>query len=256
MKKTLTALLLTVLLTGCAVQTPHSAQADNNWQTLFNGTDLSGWQVKCLPADLDKTFWKVNDGAIECNSMGKPDHRYVWLLSEGKYDNFQLRLKFQIFRSSNGNSGVQFRSRYDDSDDAPNGGWLNGPQADIHPPTPFRTGLIYDETNGVQRWIWPSLKNWEIQPKQAPLVAHQTQLVYADNDPGAWNTMKIICDGMHIQTVVNGRLISDYDASGVLNDDNHKNHNVGTKGHLALQLHANDQLRIRFKDIQIRKISK
>lgn len=101
---------------------------------MFNGTDLSGWQVRCLPADQGKTFWQVSDGAIECNSMGKPDHRYVWLISEGEYDNFQLRLKFQVFHASNGNSGVQFRSRYDDSADAPNGGWLNGPQVDIHPP--------------------------------------------------------------------------------------------------------------------------
>jgi hypothetical protein len=256
MKKTLITLLFAALLTGCVEQTNRSPLADDGWTRLFNGTDLSGWRVKCLPADQDRTFWEVNDGAIECDSMGKPDHQYVWLMSEAEYDNFQLRLKFQVFRSSNGNSGVQFRSRYDDSDDAPNGGWLNGPQVDIHPPAPFRNGLIYDETQGVKRWIHPSLKDWNIQPDQAPAAVRDTKLKYADNDPDAWNTMEIICDGMNIQTFVNGRLISDYDATGVLDDQNHKTHNVGTTGHLALQLHANDQLRIRFKDIQIQEINK
>ena len=253
MKITLIPLFIVALLTGCIWQTHHMTSSQNEWTPLFNGTDLSGWQVRCLPTDQDKIFWQVSDGAIECNSMGKPNHRYVWLVSDGEYDNFQLRLKFQVFHSSKGNSGVQFRSRYDDSADAPNGGWLNGPQVDIHPPTPLRAGLIYDETQGVQRWIHPSLKDWKMEPDKAPLAAHQTQLNYADGDADAWNTMKIICEGMKIQTFVNIRLISDYDAAGVLDDDNHKNHNVGTKGHLALQLHADDELRIRFKDIEIRE---
>jgi hypothetical protein len=91
-----------------------------------------------------------------------------------------------------------------------------------------------------------------MEPDKAPPAAHHTRLNYADDDADAWNSMKIICDGMHIQTWVNGRLISDYDATGVLDDDNHTNHHVGTTGHLALQLHNNDQLRIRFKEIEIR----
>lgn len=250
--KPLIALFIVTFLTGCAEQTHRSSSNEDGWTSLFNGGDLSGWQVKCLAADQGKTFWKVNDSTIECNSMGRPDHHYVWLVSDGEYDNFHLRLKFQIFRSSNGNSGVQFRSRYDDSADAPNGGWLNGPQVDIHPPTPLRAGLIYDETQGVRRWIYPSLKDWRMEPDKAPPAAHHTRLNYADDDADAWNSMKIICDGMHIQTWVNGRLISDYDATGVLDDDNHTNHHVGTTGHLALQLHNNDQLRIRFKEIEIR----
>jgi hypothetical protein len=40
--------------------------------------------------------------------------------------------------ASPGNTAVQFRSRYDASATAPNGGWLDGPQVDIHPPAPFR----------------------------------------------------------------------------------------------------------------------
>ena len=224
---------------------------DEGWRSLFNGKDLSGWEVKCLPQDRERVFWKVNNGAIECNSIGEPKHNYVWLVTEKEFTNFEFRLKFQVFKFSKGNSGVQFRSRYDDSDSAPNGGWLNGPQIDIHPPMPFRTGLIYDETQGVRRWIHPSLKDSMIVVENAPPSAHYTELKYADNDPDAWNTLGLICDGMKIKTLINGRIISDYDATGILDDEVHRAHNVGTRGKFALQLHTNDELLIRFKDIEI-----
>jgi hypothetical protein len=221
------------------------------FENLFNGKNLDGWEVKCLSKDQNKTFWTVKNGAIECNSIDRPDHNYVWLINKNEYVDFDLQLKFQIFKSSNGNSGVQFRSRFDDSETARGGGWLSGPQADIHPPTPFRAGLIYDETDGVNRWIFPSMKNWEIGKKDVPKTALQTKLFYADNDPNAWNTMEISCRGMNIRTLVNGNLITDFDSTGILDDEIHLQKNVGTAGRIALQLHASDELHIRFKDIKI-----
>jgi len=251
MKIVLGTMLLPVLLIGCAEKVNNSGIAEDGWESLFNGKDLSGWEIKCLSKDREKAFWKANNGAIECNSLGMPEHDYVWLVTKKEYGNFELRLKFQIFRSSKGNSGVQFRSRYDDSASAPNGGWLNGPQVDIHPPMPLRTGLIYDETQGVRRWIYPSLENSQIVAEKAPQAAHETELKYADNAPDSWNTLRLICDGMKIQTYINGRNISDFDATGILDDELHRAHNVGTKGKIALQLHTKDELLIRFKAIQI-----
>jgi hypothetical protein len=158
-----------------------------------------------------------------------------------------------VFRESEGNSGVQFRSRYDDSDTARNGGWLSGPQADIHGPAAFRTGLIYDETVQVQRWIHPSLPDWQISPAQAPPSALQTRLVYFEDDPEAWNSMEIICVGMKVETRVNGNRVSDFDAAGILDDDVHGQRGSGVSGCIAFQLHSNDELKIRFKDILIQE---
>lgn len=224
------------------------------WTPLFNGKNLEGWTVKCLSADQGKEYWKVNDGTIECNSIGDGDHNYVWLATEEEFDDFHLKLKFQVFRSSDGNSGVQFRSRFDDSENARNGGWLNGPQADIHGPNPMRAGLIYDETENVRRWIFPSLPDWNITSDQAPPAALLTRFVYHEDDPEAWNTMEIICNGMLVQTIVNGNLVSDLRADGILNDDFHKSMNVGRKGCFALQLHQNDELLIRYKEILIKEL--
>jgi hypothetical protein len=233
-----------LLLAGCQQE---------EWESLFNGKNLEGWTIKCIPEDQGKEYWAVVDGAIECNSMGDKQHNYVWLASDREFRDFHLKLKFQVFRDCQGNSGVQFRSSYDSSDTARHGGWLNGPQADIHGPVPFRCGLIYDETESVRRWIHPSLPDWKIMEEQAPEQALETQLLYYEDDPKAWNEMEIICEDMHVITVVNGNQVSDFQGEGILNDHLHKIRHSGERGCLAFQLHSNDELRIRFKDINIKE---
>ena len=237
-------LLLILISSGCKKE---------EWESLFNGEDLEGWSVKCLPADQGKEYWTVTDGYIQCNSMGDKDHNYVWLVSDREFADFHLRLKFQLFRESGGNSGVQFRSWYDDSDSAAYGGWLNGPQADIHGPDPYRTGLIYDETDGVRRWIFPSLPDWNISPEEAPRSALETSLVYFEDDQEAWNEMEIICREMMVETRVNGNIVAEFNGEGILNDDVHQLRKSGKIGCIAFQLHMNDELKIRFKDIYIKE---
>ncbi|TNF41389.1 MAG: DUF1080 domain-containing protein [Bacteroidetes bacterium] len=250
-------LFITLILISSLVIAQKNKPNDNKnkgWEELFNGKDLNGWEIDCRPRDKDKTFWSVQNGFIECNSLGNPDHDYVWLLNKNEYSDFHLKLKFQVFKSSAGNSGVQFRSRYDSSEKARNGGWLNGPQADIHPPAPFRAGLIYDETDGVNRWIHPSMPDWKISESDVPKAALKTKLVYADDNPDAWNTMEIICKGMKIKTVINGNQVTSFDASGILDDEIHKEKNVGSSGKIALQLHSSDELLIRFKELTIKRL--
>ncbi|HEY5914145.1 MAG TPA: DUF1080 domain-containing protein [Verrucomicrobiae bacterium] len=225
------------------------AAEDSKSIALFNGKDLSGWHVKCQSADKDKVFWKVESGAILCDSIGRKDHNYVWLLTDKEFGDFELKLKFQAYKDSPGNSGLQFRSRFDDS---ASGGWLDGPQVDIHPPQsmPWRTGLIYDETRGEQRWIYPSLKDWNMDPKFAP-----ERFVFRFAEDGdAWNELTLICKGTRVKTILNGIVRTDWDAAGVLDNPAHAKRNVGRRGHFALQLHSGDELRIRFKDILVREL--
>jgi len=223
-------------------QLAGSAFANGEPVALFNGKDLAGWTVKCRPADAGKAYWRVEDGAIVCNAVGRKDHDYVWLVSESEYADFTLRLKFQVYQESNGNSGVQIRSRYDEK-----ACWMNGPQVDIHPPSAIRTGLLYDETQGAQRWIHPSLARGDHK-----IPAAQTnpavKLVYGSE---AWNDLVIEASGTRIKTTVNGAVAADYNGEGVLNDAAHLERKVGLAGHIALQLHAKDETRIRFKAIEL-----
>ena len=176
---------------------------------------------------------------------------YVWLMTEMEFGDFELRLKFQAYRDSPGNSGVQVRSRYDDGPDAPRCGWMNGPQVDVHPQAPWRTGLIYDETREERRWVSPSLKDWNIDNSYAPVG---WKFKYEDEGDG-WNEIHIICKGTKIRTILNGVVMANFNGTGVLDNENHRAHNVGMSGHIALQLHDGHELRIRFKDIRLRELS-
>ena len=161
-------------------------QDDNGWTSLFNGKSLDGWVVKCLPQDNDKQgYWKVVDGTITAETPPESKHNYIWLLTDKEYGDFELRMKVQTYASSTGNSGIQVRSRYDDE-----AGWLNGPQVDINPPGPWRNGFIYDETKGVQVWLWPDVgRPANAKPEHAP---EGWKWFHAD-DKEAWNDVCIIC---------------------------------------------------------------
>jgi hypothetical protein len=241
--RTLLAGAIAILLT---VQTSVTLAAEASpWISLFNGTNLDGWTVKCKPADRTNQFWKVEEGTIVADSMRVAKHDYVWLLSDQEYSDFVLRLKFQAFRGNPGNSGVQIRSRYDDD-----AGWLDGPQVDINPPAPWRTGMVWDETRGNQRWLWPGVpKGQWVDEKMA-----KPNLKFRHSDEGdGWNDLEISARGLKLKGVLNGVTVMECDGTGVLNDAVHKQRRVGERGHIALQIHTGDKLRIRFKDIQVQE---
>jgi hypothetical protein len=228
-------------LTGLTADKPAGA-----WTSIFNGTDLTGWTVKCKPTDRNSTFWKVVGGVIVADSMSAPKPDYVWLMTDREYGDFVLRLQFQAFRDSPGNSGVQIRSRYDDE-----AGWLDGPQIDIHPPGPWRTGMIWDETRGVQHWLYPAVPKGQWVNES---MANPDLKFHFNDDPVAWNDLEITARGTRIQVILNGVILTDYDGAGVLDDAIHRERRTGTKGHIALQIHSGDQLRIRFRDLRIKEL--
>ncbi len=52
---------------------------------------------------------------------------------------------------------------------------------------------------------------------------------------------------------MNGVTVADYDGAGRLDDEDHRSHNVGLKGHIGLQIHGGEHMLIRFKDIEVRE---
>jgi hypothetical protein len=242
-----------ICLTLCA--SPLLAAPE--WEALFNGRDLSGWKVECRDQDRAKSYWTVRDGAIECNTAGDRKHDYVWLVSEREFGDFEFECEVNSFSTSSGNSGIQIRSRFEP--DGKGGGWMHGPQVDIHPPSPWRCGSIYDETVETKRWICPPLPDWNMAADQgaAELAWRNSGEASGrksnENIPGN-NTLRIVARGMRIETTVNGIAVARFDGTGILDDEAHRRHNVGRRGHLALQLHAGDDLRIRFGKLRIREL--
>ncbi|MEO7413343.1 MAG: DUF1080 domain-containing protein [Opitutaceae bacterium] len=241
----------TVLLSLGATSGVHGAVGnDPVWISLFNARDLDGWEIKCVPEDRGKNYWRVESGFLVCDSIGDKDHKSVWLQHLAERDDFELKLKFRASREVPGNSGVQVRSRWSANPETPEGFRMEGPQIDLHPPAPWRTGLIYDETWEARRWISPSLTGSKIEPEQGP----QKWIFNYAGDPNPWNDLVIRCEGTRIKTTLNGVVVSDFDGAGLLNDTAHQKRGVGMKGHIALQLHVKDELRMEFRDIFVREL--
>lgn len=224
---------------------------NHGWKPLFNGTDLTGWEVKCTKPDKDKSYWKTENGVIAGNTNGNSDHGYIWLQTVEEYSDFELRFKVQFAEGTKGNSGIQIRSRYDKKAkiDGKSKGWFDGPQVDIDPVRTWRTGLIYDETRTEQRWIYPSLQNSTITTEHKP----KRSIFYKKSGSPSWNDIRIVCKGVNIKSYLNNILISDFYGDGTVNNQEHNALNVGTKGHIALQIHKKQAVEIRFKDIEIRE---
>ena len=110
--------LLTSLLLLSVFTLPAHAQ---EFQTLFNGKDLSGWAGK-------SGFWTVKDGAIlgqtTKEKLTKGNTFLVW--QGGEVADFVFKAKV---RFSGNNSGVQYRSELVGK---PGDFVVKGYQADLH----------------------------------------------------------------------------------------------------------------------------
>jgi hypothetical protein len=247
--RTIWFLLLSLTLREVVSTACVAAPPEDGYTALFDGKTLRGWTIKSKPADkilAAKKYWTVDKGEIVADSMGHKEHDYVWLTTNKEYGNFELRLRFQTERGNPGNSGVQLRSRYDDE-----AGYLDGPQVDINPPAPWRTGMMWDETRGNQRWLCPKVPEGKwVDEGMAP---KGFRFVYAGEGNG-WNDLRIVAHGMKIKAWLNDVQVADYDGTGVLDDAVHQRHNVGRKGVIALQIHTHDELKIRFKDLRIKEL--
>ena len=128
-------------------------------QSLFNGKDLTGWNIH----GTEK--WYVDDGDLVCESG--PDKQYGYLSTTKSFKNFELSLQFK--QEADGNSGVFFRSSID-------GVKISGWQVEVAP-IDKHTGGIYESYG----------RGWLIQPRPE----NEKYLKV-----GQWNTLTIrVMDG-------------------------------------------------------------
>lgn len=152
-------LLLVVMLLGF--------QQLNAQSKLFNGKDLTGWQVH----GTEK--WYVDHGDLVCESG--PDKEYGYLSTIRSYKDFILKLRFR--QEANGNSGVFFRSSV-------KGTIIKGWQVEVAPPGQH-TGGIYESYG----------RGWLIKPTPE----NEKYLKMED-----WNQLTIKVKGNQVTTYLNG----------------------------------------------------
>jgi hypothetical protein len=219
-----------------------SAQPAPEFQSLFNGSDLTGW------SGLDG-YWSVRDGAITGRTTAEmPLKTNTFLVWRDEVANFEFRAKFRLSAENPkhfSNSGVQYRSRIIDP-----AKWIvGGYQADMDADNVY-TGQLYEERGrgivvkpGERILIGPL--NAAGKPQLTALGAPtDPAAIKATIHPGEWNDLVIITQGNHLRHWVNGLLTAE-----AIDLDETKGAKSGV---LALQLHAGAPMTAQFKDIMLK----
>lgn len=168
-----------IILTACVAMFAFSGYAQN-WQSLFNGKNLSGW--KQLNGSAKYT---VENGAIVGHTVRNSNNSF--LCTKKTYGDFILEFDFRV--DDGINSGVQFRS---ESLKSYQNGRVHGYQFEIDPSKRAWTGGVYDEAR--RGWLY-NLNNNPAAKK-----------AFKNNE---WNKARVECIGNSIRTWVNGVACAD-----------------------------------------------
>ena len=231
-------------LAGLSAALAFSSFAAENegWISLFDGKTLNGWKVVG-----GENKFVVENGVIKGEGVPSTCGINTFLMADKEYGDFDFKVEFLC---ENANSGVQFRSAMREKYD-PKWDWnpfkeglhkVYGYQAEITPDG-ANAGRIYDEErrgyrNGI---IW--LDTGTPQKRLAAAMASFKK--------GDWNEMRVRCEGVHVQTWLNGNPVAD------LYDE------MSTRGLLGLQVHLQGPAKdgetfvpgvVRFRNPRIREL--
>jgi type 1 glutamine amidotransferase len=200
-----------------ATATQAQPAAEGKWVDLFDGKTLAGWK----PINGTAKY-EVADGTIKGTTVeGSPNS---FLCTEKAYQDFDL--EFEVKVDTRLNSGVQFRSNafqnYQNNR-------VHGYQVEIA--AAGNSGRIYDE---ARRGGWVD---------KAPADPKAKDAAFKD---GQWNKYRVLCEGPHIQTWINGIPIADVTDA------------MTAKGFIGLQVHsfkADSPASVQWRNIRIREMA-
>ncbi len=199
--------------------------ATGEFKKLFNGEDLSGWQV------LWGGEWKADEGIIK----GTIEDGMGWLLTEEEFSDFIYRLKVKI--SKGGNSGLTVRF-----------------------PVPKDKKDLTWEAASKNDNLNPAFGGYEIQilNYEDPEITNPSGSIYNIGraygeklKPDEWNEYVVYAEGPHMTVYINGEKVAEAEDTRSL------------KGIVGLQVHVikselsgveHEPYKVWFKDIDIKKI--
>ena len=204
MKKQLLSLLVCFPIWVWGNTPDENTSRSESWISLFNGKDLSGWEVK---ADVDPGIWSVQDGVIDCQPVLLPrGDKNLW--SKKSYRDFELLVDWRI-KEKKGIFNVPVV--------LPDGSYqldADGKRV-IHPQPGADSGIYLRGTNRAQIniWCWPvgsgEVFSYRNNQKDPVIRAGVTPKVNADNPVGEWNTFHITMKGDRLTVVLNGQVVLD-----------------------------------------------
>lgn len=213
---TLSAFYRVVLITAMfgAVSQVDSALADE-WQKLFNGTDLSGWtEVGTQGA------WQAADGILYCSGKGGG-----WLSTDKTYANFELDLEFRV--PDGGNSGVFIRAPREG-----NGAYEGMEIQVLDDAAPMYANLRPEQyTGGI----------YDVKAA-SPRVTKPA---------GQWQRMVILCEGRHVKVTLNDTVVVDANLDDFPNKFSQHPGLKRVDGYIGLQNHGS---RLDYRNLRIRSL--
>ena len=163
-------------------------------------------------------LWKVRDRMIVGDSPGIRENEF--LATKKTFHDFELRLEFRM-QDGKGNSGVQFRSKR-----LPNSKAIEGYQADL--------GANY----------WGCLYH---EHRRRKVLAQAPKKLDEILKKAGWNSYVIRAQGDHILQKINGLTTVDY---------HEPDETISRKGIIALQVHSGPKMKIEFRNIRIKVLTR
>lgn len=239
MKKNLCCLL--ILLAFGVMTWTIQAEENDGFVSIFNGKNLDGW-------DGNPNIWSVEDGCIVgvTGAKGEKNHLtynqfLIW--RDGEVEDFIL--KFDIWLSKDGNSGMQFRS-WEDVDNKEQPYRVYGYQGDFDGAATY-SGILYGENfRGIlaQRGQESEIGD-DHKPKEVRRFSENEELKKKIKIED-WNTYEITAKGYTITEKINGVVTS-------ICTDNDKEVRRNS-GILAIQAHVGPPMKVKVKNILLKRL--
>jgi len=209
--------LLSIVLTA-------TTWAEDEWKTLFNGKDLTGWRPNYYPDS-----WSVVDGTIRAHATKASSHLfYVGDKPEGEFVPFtSFVLELSARSEPNSNSGVFFHTDF------------KAPNAEHH------------LANGYE----VQLNSTEKEKRKTGSLYAVVDLPKSPLDESKWFRVRITVQGKHITVQLNDQTVVDYtEPDNVKRPPDRAGRKLNAAGGaIALQGHDSGST-FYFKDIRIKRL--
>jgi len=233
--KLLSLAITLFLIIGCteSVQednTLSKSEIEEGWQLMFDGKTSDGW--RSYLAD-EVHGWEIEEGTFK--ALGQGGDLGGDIISEGRYENFELKLEWKI--SPEGNSGILYLVQEDTAYHAV-----------------YETGPEYQLLDDVG--FPQELQDWQLTGANYAMHVAENKVL---KPVGGWNSSKILIDHGHVEHWLNGAKVVEYElwsedwekrvAEGKWS--NYPDYAKVSEGHISLQDHGAATW---FKNIKIREI--
>ncbi|MFT7444885.1 MAG: putative heme-binding domain-containing protein, partial [Granulosicoccus sp.] len=229
----LTASSKLILTKGAAILMLGSLTAsaqDGDFQSLFNGTDLEGW-------DGNPKVWSVQDGVITGKTTGPGQLKFnqflIW--RGGEVKNFELRAKV---KATGNNSGIQYRSK-----ELPGvGKWsMGGYQCDVHSKAAFNAMVYEERGRGITAQNGQGVVT---DPEGTRWLTDRHEAIKADSTK--WQEYTVIAKGNHLIQKLNGKKTAEF------YDFDKKARSLS--GLLGFQISSSSAMEVQIKEVMLKTL--